>query len=91
MVSFGQEQFDIVIGFRYRSRHMVQGDEYKPHGLRQLWFRVTNKTEINWLELVKLFLTYEFASDEDTIKMTIFYFIELAMMRRERRQHWEDF
>lgn len=49
-----------------------------------------------------MFLNYEFESDEDAVKMAIFYFLELAMMGRERRQHmdwmmldfidiWEDF
>lgn len=52
--------------------------------------------------LDKLFLEYEFKSDEDAVKMEVFYFIELGMMGRERRQYmnwtilsvidgWEDF
>lgn len=57
---------------------------------------------MNGSELDNLFPDYEFVSDEDAVKMVVFYFIELTMMGREKRQHmdwtmlasineWKDF
>lgn len=43
------------------------------------------RTNIPWTELDKLFLNYELASDEDVVKITILYFIELTMTGRERK------
>lgn len=37
-------------------------------------------------ELDKLFLTLEFENDDDTVKIVVFYFFELAMIGRERKQ-----
>ena len=42
---------------------------------------------MNGLELDKDYVTLNFESDEDAVKMSLFYFIKLAMMRREGRQH----
>lgn len=44
---------------------------------------------MNGNELDKDFPDFQFQSDEDAVKMVVFYFIELAMMGRERRQHMD--
>lgn len=40
-------------------------------------------------ELDKEYQTLNFESDEDVVKMSLFYFIELVMMGREKRQHMD--
>ncbi|KAA0040653.1 hypothetical protein E6C27_scaffold370G00070 [Cucumis melo var. makuwa] len=44
---------------------------------------------MNGFELDKDYPTLQFESDEDAIKMFIFYFIKLPMMGKERRQHMD--
>ncbi|KAA0046524.1 Ulp1-like peptidase [Cucumis melo var. makuwa] len=42
---------------------------------------------MNGSKLDKNYLILNFESDEDAVKMLLFFFIELAMMGRERRQY----
>ncbi|KAA0052021.1 hypothetical protein E5676_scaffold409G001620 [Cucumis melo var. makuwa] len=42
---------------------------------------------MNGLELDKEYPTLNFESDEDVVKMSFFYFIELAMMGKERTHY----
>lgn len=50
---------------------------------------MADRVDMNWTELNKLFPKYEFENGEDAVKMAVFYFIKLAMMNRERRQHMD--
>lgn len=40
-------------------------------------------------ELDKEYSILNFERDEEAVKMSLFYFIELAVRRRKRRQHME--
>lgn len=41
---------------------------------------------VKTLELDELYLNLEFDNDEDTVKVSMFYFFELALMGRERKR-----
>lgn len=84
-VSFGRNEFDIVTQLRYRLRSVVEFEQDRALKLRRLY--LGDKTNMKGNELDKDFQDFEFQSDEDEVKMTVFYFIELAMIRKGRRQH----
>lgn len=44
---------------------------------------------MNGSELDKDYLTLNFKRDRDEVKIFLFYFIKLAMIGRERRQHMD--
>lgn len=85
-VFFEREQFDLVTGLGYSYRRVVQGDEYRLHRLRQLY--LTNRTKMNGSELDKLFLDYEFVSDEVAMKMVVFHFTKLTMREGKGGNTW---
>ena len=86
-VSLRWENFDISTGLRFRSRLIVKFKQKKAVRLRRLY--LDDKKNTNKSELDKEYLTLNFESDEDAMKMSLFYFIELVMMERKRRQHMD--
>ncbi|KAA0063167.1 hypothetical protein E6C27_scaffold381G00530 [Cucumis melo var. makuwa] len=44
---------------------------------------------MNTSKINKDYSTLNFKSDEDVMKISLFYFIKFAMMGRERRQHMD--
>ena len=75
---FGLEDFDIITRLRYRPIREFQFEQDKALRLKRLYLR--DKTSMNDYEFKKDYPTLHFKNDEDVIKMSIFYFIELAMM-----------
>ena len=67
-------------------RRSIQFDDDKALRLRCLYLGNVN---MNGLELNKDYPTLNFERDEDVRKMSLFCFIELAMMGRRRRQHMD--
>ncbi|KGN57895.1 hypothetical protein Csa_010434 [Cucumis sativus] len=68
-------------------RHPIEFVDDKALRLRQLY--LGDRSNMNGLELDKDYLTLTFESDEDVVKISLFYFVELAMIGRERRQHMD--
>ncbi|TYJ95754.1 hypothetical protein E5676_scaffold110G00110 [Cucumis melo var. makuwa] len=77
----------MVIGLGARPSCSVQFEEDKAQRLRCLY--LGDRSNMNGIEVGQRLLTLNFESDEDVVKMSLFYFIELAMMERERRQHMD--
>ncbi|XP_022157016.1 uncharacterized protein LOC111023842 [Momordica charantia] len=96
-VSFGKREFDLITGLSHR---MNRVDNHIPgRRLRARYFKDSVKVKCS--ELEKIFLEDVFYDDEDVVKVGIVYFIELAMMGKERKQfidtallgvvdRWED-
>ena len=75
------------MGLRFRSRCPIQFEEDKALRLRRLY--LGDRLNMNGSELDKKYPTLNFESDMDTEKMSLFYFIELAMVGRKNRQHMD--
>ncbi|TYK11922.1 hypothetical protein E5676_scaffold177G00900 [Cucumis melo var. makuwa] len=75
------------MGLRARPRCLVQFEEDKVQRLRCLYLR--DRFNINESELDKDYSTLNFESDDNAMKMSLFYFIKLAMMERERRLYMD--
>lgn len=84
-VFFGQEVFDTITELRARSRCPIKFDTDKALRLRHLY--LGDRFNMNRPKSDKDYTTLNFESHEDAMKMWIFYFIELAMIGRERRQY----
>ena len=48
---------------------------------------MSDKTNMNGADLYINYPNIKFESDEDAMKISLFYFIELVMIGREMRQH----
>ncbi|KAA0058524.1 hypothetical protein E5676_scaffold606G001110 [Cucumis melo var. makuwa] len=70
-----------------RSRCPIEFVDEKALRLRRLY--LGDMSNMNGSGLDKYYSTLNFESDEDVVKMSLFYFIELAMIGRERRQHMD--
>lgn len=81
-VSFGKEEFDLITGLRHSTttiRRQIDGNR-----LRTLY--LDDSISIKCEDFEEIYLSMEFENEEDGVKMSLFYFIELVMMGRERRQ-----
>lgn len=70
-VYFGRKDFDIIIGLRFRSRCPIQFEQEKALRLGRLC--LGDKKNMNGFELDKEYPTLNFESDEDEMKMSLFY------------------
>lgn len=84
-ISFGQRKFDLIIGLRHSTRHVRSN--ICSAKLRRIY--LNDSTTMKGFELDRLFPSLQFENDQDVVKMTIFYFIKLAMMGRERKQQMD--
>ncbi|XP_022155158.1 uncharacterized protein LOC111022300 [Momordica charantia] len=81
-VSFGKREFDLITGLSYR---MIRVDNDIPgRRLRARYFK--DSVRVKCSELEKIFMETVFYDDEDAVKVGIVYFVELAMMGKERKQ-----
>lgn len=83
-VSLEKENFDIITGLKYSSICEVQFEQNKP-----LQLYLGHITSMNGYELEKDYPILQFENDEDVVKISVYYFIELAMIGRKRRQHMD--
>lgn len=81
-VSFGKREFDLITGLRHTMNRV--DEDVRNRRLRILYFQ--DKASVKCSELEKIFLEHTFENDEDAVKIAIVYFIELAMMGKERKQ-----
>ena len=85
-MSFGKNEFDLVIGFRIRTRNILRLMNLSR--LRRLYFEIqTNKKQ--W-EREEEFVAIKFRSDEDAVNVTLAFFIDYIMMGREKKQEFDQ-
>lgn len=85
-MSFSRAEFDLITGLPHDQMY-VEPQNLNPRRLRSLY--LDDKLDMKALELNQSFPRLNFQSDEDAVKMAIFYLIELAMMDREKKQQMD--